>query len=81
MTPKPLVKRKTSYHMSVGIYGLEQRLGGKGWEILEDDNGKMLTKAEVMTEIERCKKLGYKVIPTCDNIDQDGRCMGHEEDL
>lgn len=70
---------KKSYHISVGIYGLEQRLNGNGWQILEDGNGRMLTKSEVIKEIERCKSLGYKVVPTCDKIDKDGRCMGHKE--
>lgn len=69
----------TTTHISIGIYGLEQRLGSMRWRILEDDNGRMLTKEEVIAEIERCKKLGYKVIPTCDNVDEEGRCKGHED--
>lgn len=69
----------TTTHISIGIYGLEQRLDSMRWRILEDDNGRMLTKEEVIAEIERCKKLGYKVIPTCDNVDEDGRCKGHED--
>lgn len=75
----------TTTHMSVGIYGLEQRLSGKvgkkygSWEILSDETGRMLTKAEVRAEIARCRALGYEVIPTCDNIDGTGRCKGHED--
>lgn len=69
----------TYTHISVGIYGLEQRLDSMRWRILEDENGRMLTKEETIAEIERCKKLGYKVIPTCDNVDEDGRCRGHED--
>lgn len=71
-------------HLVVSIAGLEKRLLHRvskkygSWEILSDDTGRMLTKAEVWAEIERCKKLGYDVIPTCDIIDDRGHCKGHE---
>lgn len=72
------------HHLSVGIKGLEDRLFGRvpkrygSWEVLQHENGAMLTKTEVIAEIARCRSLGYEVIPTCDNIDARGFCKGHE---
>lgn len=72
------------HHLVVSIEGLEYRLTKRegykygSWRILQEDTGRFLTKEEVRAEIERCKKLGYTVIPTCDNHDQRGYCKGHE---
>jgi hypothetical protein len=73
-------------HVGVSIKGLEDRLLGRvpkkygSWEILSDDTGRMLTKAEVWTEIVHAKDKGWEVISTCDNVDKRGLCNGHEEE-
>jgi hypothetical protein len=72
-------------HLTVSIKGLEERLilankkKGVFWQILQYEDGTPLTVGETWNEIQRCKKLGYEVIPTCDNVDKKGHCNGHEE--
>jgi hypothetical protein len=74
---------KMKHHLVVGIEGLEYRLNQRAgykygsWRILQEDTGRFLTKVEVRAEIDRCRKLGFKVIPTCENIDATGHCKGH----
>lgn len=73
-------------HITVSINGLEARLnasrpGAKHgfWKVLADENGRMLSWAEVRIEIDKYRKLGYEVIPTCDHHDKKGYCLGHED--
>ena len=75
-------------HMGVSVRGLEDRVLGKinsnrygTWKVFVDDNGRYLTKLEVIKLIEEHKKLGHEVITTCDNVDEKGHCRGHEEKL
>lgn len=74
-----------NYHFTVNIVGLEERLlkhikTGKntGWQVLEKD-GKLLNESQVYSLIQKHKKLGHTVIPTCDNYDDKGHCKGHEQ--
>lgn len=73
-----------SYHLVVSVAGLEARLNASRpnakhglWNVLVGDNGVPLTYGEHFAEVERCKKLGYEVIPTCNHHDKKGHCLGH----
>lgn len=72
-------------HLVVSIAGLEARLNASRptakhgmWKVLSE-NGCFLTYGEHWVEVEKYKKLGYEVIPSCDNHDDKGFCKGHED--
>ena len=74
-----------NYHVTVGIAGLEARLRASRpnsryglWNVLVASDGSPMTYVEHLQEVERCKKLGYTVIPTCNKIDKFGNCKGHK---
>ena len=46
--------------------------------LVEDDDGKPLKGIQLYNLAIEAKKKGYKVLPMCDNIDEQGRCKGHE---
>lgn len=45
---------------------------------VRDSDGRPMTAYEFETRRTECKKLGYKVFPSCDHIDKFGYCAGHD---
>ncbi len=43
----------------------------------EDHGMGDLTADEVRTELDRMQAAGMKYVPSCDNIDAEGACIGH----
>ena len=41
--------------------------------------GRPSSNLEVLKIIEDAESKGFKVVPAYDNIDQDGKCNGHEQ--
>lgn len=36
------------------------------------------TRDEILEVAKEALNKGYKVLPSCDNVNKEGRCMGHE---
>ena len=69
----------TYNHVVVSIKGLEARLNASRphaknglWKILQHENGSFLSWDETRIEIDKYKRKGFEVIPTCDDYDSRG---------
>ena len=47
---------------------------------LTDERGEPATKEAILELVLHAMKQGYKVLPPCDNVDEEGRCKGHEKE-
>jgi len=72
--------RVRTFHMTVDIRGglkLPNRiLAG----MLVRDDGTRLTAEEAREELLQAFRKGYDVLPTCDNHDEKGHCLGHDKE-
>ncbi len=71
-----MTKRTTkTSHMGVTIQFIEDmaRETGKGLGHYFD----ALTDEEAQAHLDALKAKGFKFAPTCDNVDNKGRCAGH----
>ena len=73
-------------HLAVSVEGLILRLSGMvpiekwgAWQVFQDDSGRYLTKEEVFSLVVKAQKKGHKYISSCEYVDDEGRCKGHEE--
>lgn len=69
-------------HMSVNLEGMLRNYKGKKINVMEDDDGRILTDKEARAEIARLQALGHKLMPTnknCEGFDPfEKGCPGHE---
>ena len=66
--------------MSVNLEGLLRNYTRKKINIMEDDDGRVLSDIEARNEIARLQSLGHKLMPTgeCEGFDPfGGGCPGH----
>lgn len=47
------------------------------WAVLND--GHPISYKKAFEQLDKLKKRGYKFVPPCDNVDDDGSCRGHKE--
>jgi hypothetical protein len=73
-------------HVTVSIKGLQARLNASRphsthglWKVLQDENGRFLTMEEHQIEVDKYRRKGFEVIPTCDKFDEKGHCRGHKQ--
>ena len=78
---------KNIHHMSVNLEGMLRLYKRKKINIMEDDNGRVLSDAEARAEIAKLQALGHKLIccsNKCEGFDPfGGGCPGHpiEEEI
>ena len=65
-----------TFHLCLNIEGaLKQR----SLEIIEDDNGNILSTKTAKKILKEEQAKGKKYFTGCDNVDVDGKCLGHEQ--
>jgi hypothetical protein len=72
-----MISMSKKYHCCINLNGAI-----KEWRLLTvTDNGteRPATLQEVSDAVEEAKMKGYEVLPPCDNVDDRGRCKGHED--
>lgn len=65
------------FHMTVDLVGGLQLPDSQLGEMLVTDDGRRLSAHEARTLFVQKLREGYDVLPTCDNHDEKGHCLGH----
>ncbi len=72
---------KTLIHMSINLQGILNHFKGRKINILEDDNGNILTDQQARIHIHNLQIQGHKLMGSskCEGFDPfGGGCPGHE---
>jgi len=68
------------YHIHYKLETLERALIDNTYEdLFLVINGRPATRKELIGVYNECLNKGYTVLPPCDNVDETGRCAGHED--
>ena len=76
-------KMTETFHIALDLDYAEKLLAehqhGNSQLFQNSKTGEYCSDEKAFAKITEYKKLGYTVIPPCDNIDADGCCAGHKE--
>ena len=68
---------KVIFHAIIPLASVEKMVDDGGFWLTE--NGRKLTPAETTARVLDLQMKGLKYLPTCDNTDKEGKCLGHKE--
>lgn len=67
-----------TYHSSFALSVLEMA-ANDGISLLEV-NGKPIPVGDTLKQVQEQKDKGFQFWPICENVDETGKCKGHEEE-
>ena len=67
-----------TYHISFSLSVLEMA-ANDGISLLEVD-GKAIPVEDTLKRVQEQKDKGFQYWPVCEEVDEVGKCQGHEED-
>lgn len=68
----------TFYHVCMSIAALERHVIDNTYhDLFLMVDGKPATREQLIDSINAAQKMGYTMIPPCDNVTSTGHCAGH----
>ena len=67
----------THYHVCMSVESLERHVIDNTYHGLFLINDKPATREQLIESINAARKMGYTMIPPCDNVTVTGHCAGH----